>query len=33
MLGTTFASVAMIIGFVAVAIYVMCKAYSQKYKE
>ncbi|MDH6352462.1 hypothetical protein M2298_004473 [Brevibacillus sp. 1238] len=33
MQGTTFASVALLVGFVVVAIYVMCKAYSQKYKE
>lgn len=33
MQGSTIASVVMIIVFMAVAIYVMCKAYSHKYKE
>lgn len=33
MQGITFATVAMVIGFAATAVYVMCKVYSQKYRE
>lgn len=33
MQGSTFANVVMLVGFVVVAIYVICKVYSQKYKK
>lgn len=31
--GTSYASIVMLVGFVALAIYVICKAYSRKYKD